>query len=384
MGGMELAESFIIKLFGIPNSINNSSIELLAQQMKSTDGIVDSEWDACRELFYNLSTNTSSSYLMECIIQLVNVELLYHVVYHVLIVQGNVLDYALDGSGNFVIQAIISRLTRECKQLIHSNEAMKEQQRVSNLILRYLLFTILSTIYATTSNESDKVIFIDRCRYDIITNNGGIVLHSLDALKYHDMLNELPANALSTQISTVVLQCWIIHSLMPSVYKEQEVNSPIKLNEDPKTGTLIPNITQASVNQMVQARLMPILDDKNRTVEETVPGNSRVTTQILFAKQLESLMLLTAPEIVYNKPKQLVCKVSKYIVTSISTLPAATIVYLAKQGQLSKPCLDRFVDIVCKNTNDSIPSGASTKKVVNAVYSEDLRRFVNTLMVNLM
>ena len=157
---------------------------------------------------------------------------------------------------------------------------------------------------------------------------------------------------------------------------------------DPKTGAVAQNSAQASVNQMLQSRLQPICtreDNGNaahtesKINEQTAASAPSITTQILFAKQLEAIMLLSFPEIVKGTVKQLVCKASKYVVTAISTLPAASIVYLAKQGQLGKPCLDKFVDIVCKNTNDSV--AVAGKKAGTAMYAEDLRRFHGTLLV---
>jgi len=436
-GGSELASQLLYKILGAPNTDSSKDGPLAplyahmveAAAGRNVDPVTGASlsatsdaaaahqhtimaWEPCGEVVADMAENATAAFFLEAVVECADLELVCCMLYYTILLNGTLVDFAASNNANYFVQACFRRLGSALKVLaaehVQSGGSAGVVLRLN--VVRGLVFRVATDLFTTSAVTADgnTTTSIASALYRVVIHRGGVVLWMLDAVRWFDYcglaVEATGGAALGSKVSLAILQCWLCHHQHSMAGTSPAVTGNVALLT--QSSTAVAPVAQGTVNHMIQSRLQPIAavagaESANRNkkkkkgkgrppqsfaaapspaADESVGENSgagNITSQILFAKQLEQVMKQSISPV---GGAAVPCKSSKYIVTALSTLPEASLLAVAKQGQLCRPILDTFLTVIIKNTNTSAGAAGGGRKGNSAVYAEDFRRFINTLM----
>ena len=225
-------------------------------------------------LFYAMAGDRSGSYFLEAVVECCGVPLLIELLHGAL--QGSAKEYAMDGVGNFVLQAVLRRLSAELERGDASGPELNALRNVADTIL----------------GELTEVELFN----DLAVSKGGVVLWILELVRWtkstgieDDWAEKAGSGLLAvwTNKGTLSLATVLADRLAPKAALEALAASkqpPKKIN-----GRVVVDKDSA---QLLIARLIGALLKLNTTVDSTstsVERASALVAQAVFMLPLDTL-----------------------------------------------------------------------------------------------
>lgn len=337
---------FLIRILSNPELLYTSTGPALAQRLFSvalgwkdcpvlgaalTPAMVP---DTVQHVFYAMAGDRAGSYFLEALIECSAVDFLLAVVTGS--ITGKCREYVEDGSGNFVLQAILRRISCELPRSTHTSQVTKR--------LRDLSITVLTELV-----ESDYFTHL-------VNFKGGVVLWLLAVTQ------GLSEASYSETVGLKVLEAWIQSALSEP---EEGKDATVKAAMD-AVPALPPNPTEAELATRKQQQLSVVFSSKligtSKAEKEAAaaaaaaaagakpvgskfagkpsgpPADPRDTTQLLVARLIGGLL------------KSKATAVSQLTARAFAHLTAESLKYVATSGAVSRAVLDVFFEVTAATT----------------------------------
>eukprot|EP01032_Pedospumella_encystans_P020710 gene20710-23524_t len=278
-------------------------------------------------VFYAMAGDRAGSYFLEALIECSALDFLLSVVSRS--ISGKCREYVEDGSGNFVLQAILRRISCELPRT-HSSQMAQRLNAISTTI---------------TDELVDSEYFTH-----LVNFKGGVVLWLLAVVR------GLPDDSYSERVGTKVIEAWIANAL-----NEAAEDGPVKTVMS--TVLALPsNPTEAEALTHKQQQLSATFSTKliasakgekaaqdaisqSKPTGKGVPKGKlpvavdpRDTTQLLVARIIGSLLKSSAPS------------VSQLTIRAFAHLTPESLKYVATSGAVSRAVLDVFFEVTAGTT----------------------------------
>lgn len=252
-------------------------------------------------LFYAMAGDRSGSYFLEAVVECCAVPFLLELLNGAL--KGSAKEYALDGAGNFVLQAVLKRLSAELDRNDSTALEIKAMHDATEAVLKEL-----------TGEE----IFSD-----LALTKGGVVLWLLEAAR----VSKLPDDGVG----------WaqVVGTGLISVWTDKET---LQLST-----VLAEKLAPKAALDAIAASKLPLKKANGRVVVD------KDSAQLLIARLIGSMLKLG------GNARKLLCPAAFEVAKAIFALPLDTLKHIAKSGPLSRAILDTTLDLY---TADSTATSA--------------------------
>ena len=270
-------------------------------------------------LFYAMAGDRSGSYFLEAVVECCAIPLLLELLHGALV--GSAKEYAIDGVGNFVLQAVLRRLTAELERRDMSGAELRALQAVSNELLSELT--------------------ADDLFPDLVLTKGGVVLWLLELARWTDIRSD--GTDWADVVGNGLVSVWTNKGA-------QELSDFFAEKLAPKAAL-----------DAIAASKVPQKKVNGRVVVD------KDSAQLLTARLTGALLKLS------NSPadcSRISRKASLLAAKSIYTLPLGTLKHVATSGPLSRAVLDTALDQYKGGNSDS--SNASVLLTNLSALSVDL------------
>ena len=284
-GGADLAERLSRTAL---ECFNSSSVDVASCKANA----------AAVTLFYAMAGDRSGSYFLEAVVECCAIPLLLELLRGAL--TGSAKEYAIDGVGNFVLQAVLRRLTAELERRSMSGPELRALQSMASE-----LFSELTA---------------DDLFSDLVMTKGGVVLWLLELSRWTDLRND--GTDWADIVGNGLVSVWTNKGA-------QELSDFFAEKLAPK----------AALDALAASKL-PQKKVNGRVVVD------RDSAQLLTARLTGALLKLSNGTHMSREASLLAAK-------SIHTLPLGTLKYVATSGPLSRAVLDTALDLYKGDNTDS-------------------------------
>jgi hypothetical protein len=245
-------------------------------------------------LFYAMAGDRSGSYFLEAVVECCAVPLLVELLHGAL--KGSAKEYALDGSGNFVLQAVLKRLSSELERGETSGPELKALQGVTDAILDEL-----------TDTETFP---------ELALSKGGVVLWLLEVARWSkcDSGNRDWAEVVSTGLISVWTNKGALQ--LPDVLADK--------------------LAPKAALDAIAASKIPQKKVKGRVVVD------KDSAQLLIARLTGALLKLRGTA---GQSKSAQPRTCELVAQAVFMLPLGTLQHVATSGPLSRAVLDTALDL---------------------------------------
>ena len=242
-------------------------------------------------LFYAMAGDRSGSYFLEAVVECCAVPFLLELLNGAL--KGSAKEYALDGAGNFVLQAVLKRLSAELDRNDSTALEIEAMHDVTEALLTEL-----------TGEE----IFAD-----LALSKGGVVLWLLEAAR----VSKLPDDGTG----------WaqIVGTGLISVWTDKETS--------PLATVLAEKLAPKAALDAIAASKVPQKKVNGRVVMD------KDSAQLLIARLIGSMLKLG------GNARTTPCPAALEVARAVFALPLDTLKHIAKSGPLSRAILDTTLDL---------------------------------------
>lgn len=245
-------------------------------------------------LFYAMAGDRSGSYFLESVVECCAVPLLVELLHGAL--KGSAKEYALDGSGNFVLQAVLKRLSSELEREESSGLELKALQGVTDAILEEL-------------TDADTF-------PDLALSKGGVVLWLLEVARWSKC--ESDGRDWAEVVSTGLISVWTNKGTLqlPDVLADK--------------------LAPKAALDAVAASKVPQKKVNGRVVVD------KDSAQLLIARLTGALLKLRGTTAHSKSAQPRACEL---VAQAVFLLPLGTLQHVATSGPLSRAVLDTVLDL---------------------------------------
>jgi hypothetical protein len=245
-------------------------------------------------LFYAMAGDRSGSYFLEAVVECCAIPLLVELLHGAL--KGSAKEYALDGSGNFVLQAVLKRLSSELEREETSGPELKALQGVTDAILDEL-----------TDTETFP---------ELALSKGGVVLWLLEVARWCKC--ESGDRDWAEVVSTGLISVWTNKGALqlPDVLADK--------------------LAPKAALDAIAASKVPQKKVNGRVVVD------KDSAQLLIARLTGALLKLRGTA---SQPKNAQSRICELVAQAVFTLPLGTLQHVATSGPLSRAVLDTVLDL---------------------------------------
>jgi hypothetical protein len=245
-------------------------------------------------LFYAMAGDRSGSYFLEAVVECCAVPLLVELLHGAL--KGSAKEYALDGSGNFVLQAVLKRLSSELEREETSGPELKALQGVTDAILDEL-----------TDTETFP---------ELALSKGGVVLWLLEVARW--CKSECGGRDWAEVVSKGLISVWTN-------------KGALQLPE-----VLADKLAPKAALDAIAASKMPQKKVNGRVVMD------KDSAQLLIARLTGALLKLRGTA---SQSKSAQPRTCELVAQAVFALPLGTLQHVATSGPLSRAVLDTVLDL---------------------------------------
>lgn len=280
-GGRDLAERLARTAL---ECTNPSSADVLSMKVNP----------AAVTLFYAMAGDRSGSYFLEAVVECCAVPLLVELLHGAL--KGSAKEYALDGSGNFVLQAVLKRLSSELEHKGTSGPELKALEGVTDAILDEL---------------TDAGTFPE-----LALSKGGVVLWLLEVARWCKC--ESGDRDWAEVVSTGLISVWTNNGslLLPDVLADK--------------------LAPKAALDAIAASKVPQKKINGRVVVD------KDSAQLLIARLTGALLKLKGSGAQSKSAQPRTCEL---VAQAVFMLPLGTLQHVATSGPLSRAVLDTVLDL---------------------------------------
>jgi hypothetical protein len=295
-------------------------------------------------VFYAMAGDRAGSYFLESVMECSNAELFIQLASGYL--QGNVMDYATDGGGNFVLQAALRRLSAELERRDSDASSIASMEKCGTALIQELL--------------ADSGAFTS-----LALTKGGVVLWMLEVARWlpetqttGSSSSSKSAKSWSEAVGTALLNIWTDNGM-------KSLGEVLAAKFTPREG----KTTHGKANATFKGKG----GDKSDAV-----GLERDSAQLLIARLTGALLRVSksaflpgeeikkasdgeseGTEKKEGKQKSALA-VSALVAKAIATLPTDVLKHLCTSGPLSRAVIDTFLDYCAGNASSVFSSSPSS------------------------
>lgn len=244
-------------------------------------------------LFYAMAGDRSGSYFLEAVVECCAVPLLLELLHGAL--QGSAREYATDGVGNFVLQALLRRLSAELER--------EDASPVELIALREVADALLGELT------------VKELLFDLALSKGGVVLWMLELSRWTKCRSDIDDWA--ELVGTGLITFWTNKGAM-------QLSTVLADRLAPKAA-LDAMATSAQPPKKVNGR---VVVDKD-------------SAQLLIARLVGALLKLNSAVSPIDSPT---VRASVLVAQAVFMLPLGTLKHIATSGPLSRAVLDTALD----------------------------------------
>ena len=281
LGGRDLAER-----------LSRTALECFVSSSASTDLSLLKANPGSVTLFYAMAGDKSGSYFLEAVVECCSIPLLLELLHGAL--QGSAKEYAMDGAGNFVLQAVLRRLSAELEREDTSEPELKALRAVTDVLLAELT--------------------ADDLFAELVLTKGGVVLWMLEVARW-------------TGIQTCNTD-WaeIVGAGLISFW----TNKGVKDLSTVLAERLAP---KAALEAAAESKMPPKKVNGRVVVDKD-------SAQLLIARLIGALLKLNKADI----PATGDSRAAVLVAQAVHLIPLETLKHVATSGPLSRAVLDTVLD----------------------------------------
>jgi hypothetical protein len=268
--------------------------------------------ETASNVFYAMAGDRSGSYFLESLIECCEVSFLLPLLTCTLV--GKAREYADDSAANFVIQAVLRRLSAEQERhvaLLANGKKLSQQQKTDNEALNAISDQLLEELTATDYFAS------------LVAQRGGVLLWLLELAQFKT------DESWAATIGNGLIDAWI--STDVAVTEEGEEETPSGLSREQQ------------LSAVLNRRFQPVVLTAEAIAEKAKLAKSGGVKGGAPTKgpDVDSAQLLCARLVGYLL-KSRNSAVSSTAGTALSKLSSETLKYIAMSGPLSRAVMDVF------------------------------------------
>ena len=286
--------------------------------------------DQSLRVFYDMAGDKAGSYFLQTVLECCDLKIIELLVPRA--IMNSVKDYAEEKVGNFVLQSVLKRLTAILTNKNFDDNHSDDEDN-NNSIIRKTSIGILEEFL----DKSSSFEFV-------VDERGGVLLWILELC---NAVTNASTRDWSTEIGMRLIEVWI----------EKRADADDKLNiqeEDDDGKRKIIQLTSA-INNIFRDKLISEGDDPskkddrksnsaNKKKKKKATGNSPMDPYIAYM-----VTLLLQAKLFSCLLKSNSRKVSSLVSKAFSMVSSETLLYIAKNGQLSKVMFDIFFKLHAKS-----------------------------------